>query len=140
MEELHYVTLRDGFNATTAFLLPHGMDCKMPTSSFQCHHGVPAFFLAWAAAAQGQRFNATTAFLLLYPEIAFASFVPSFNATTAFLLQTPFPSKFLIRYSFNATTAFLLCRASMVTTFGRSVSMPPRRSCLFLTRMSLKMN
>ena len=77
------------FNATTAFLLPVGINKEI-------------------APVMG-RFNATTAFLLpLSEDGSDRRGVGGFNATTAFLLHLDLRGVPAIWNSFNATTAFLL--------------------------------
>ena len=123
---------KQGFNATTAFLLQAGSGGERgPEALFQCHHGVPASLHDLVLRQPQLRFNATTAFLLRFMTDAYLFTRTGFNATTAFLLpptrgsaaapawpvsMPPRRSCFLtesdtaavLEASFNATTAFLL--------------------------------
>ena len=154
----------NGFNATTAFLLPkiaapmtRGSRVSMPPRR-SCF-----FSILFERSSALSGFNATTAFLLLPERMAWCSAVLGFNATTAFLLRRPAAAAGAAREGFQCHHGVPASKTSisvMASSFGGSfqchhgvpasgpgwpgpagrcrVSMPPRRSCFIFSRRARK--
>jgi hypothetical protein len=108
----------EGFNATTAFLLPRFMFGSLAPwgpFAFQCHHGVPASVLAWLGA--GRSWPSSFQCHHGVP----ASRGPHLPAQGVEGLRVSMPPR---RSCFPASA-----KKMAITTLDRAVSMPPRRSC-----------
>ena len=125
----------EGFNATTAFLLPGSRSEQSMPPGF---NATTAFLLqevAHEALLQFPGFNATTAFLLQPRRRRHDPSTPSFNATTAFLLRVGVTAADGVGVGFQCHHGVPAspCAEPLIGSRER-VSMPPRRSCFRAAR------
>jgi hypothetical protein len=120
-----------GFNATTAFLLPVlDRAVRSLEAEFQCHHGVPASPLAAPDLPGVPGFNATTAFLLHYTARALDPLMIRFQCHHG----VPASWEHAPEACQEDVVSMPPRRSCFTGRGGRcpgtsSVSMPPRRSC-----------